>query len=382
MSEYPLHTKIAPFVIATSLFIETLDSTIINSAIPVIASNFNRPAVDLKVALTSYLISLAIFIPISGWLADKFGSKKILTIGISVFGLGSFLCGLSTSLEELVITRTIQGIGGALMMPVCRLILLKTYPKSQLVIITNYATIPSLIGPALGPILGGIIVTYYHWSWVFFVNVPLCILLLLLVTFGMKDFQEEATPALDFKGFLLFTSGLGLLTFTIECMSEEYISYSTSFTLLGIGLLLISLYQHRSHDISNPIVDTKLFKISTLKITVICSILSRTAVGGVPFLIPLLLQIHHAFSPIASGFLTMPCIIGMVVTKVFVTKILRRFGFRNTTIINTTLLGAILLFMIILVKTQNYFVIATTMFIFGMVLSMQFSCLNTLAYEI
>ena len=374
------HSKIVPFVIATCLFMETLDATIINSAIPKIAANFDRHAVDLKVALTSYLLSLAIFIPISGWLADKYGSKPILILGISVFGIGSFLCGSANSLEQLVIFRTLQGIGGALMMPVCRLILLKTYPKSQLMIITNYATIPSLVGPALGPVLGGIIVTYYHWSWIFFANLPLCIALIILVIFGMKDFKEENTPNLDVIGFILFTAGLALLTFTFECVSEEYMDYKLLITLLISSLTLILLYCYRSRSKAHPIVDINLFKINTFWVTSLGSLLSRMGMGGIPFLIPLLLQIHHAFSPVTSGILTVPAAIGMILMKFAANTILKAYGFRRTLIYNTILLGLSVLAMNILVKTQNYALIATLMFLHGLSVSMQFSCMNILSY--
>ena len=379
-AEHKLHAFIVPFVIATCLFIETLDATIINCAIPKIAANFHRHAVDLKVALTSYLLSLAIFIPISGWLADKYGSKKILTLGIAVFGVGSFLCGSSGTLAQLVVFRTLQGIGGALMMPVCRLIMLKTYPKSDLVMITNYATIPSLVGPAVGPVLGGIIVTYYHWSWIFYANVPLCIALIFLVTYGMKDFKEEDTPNLDFVGFVLFTAGLALLTFTFECMSEEYMDYKLVIMLLLSSILLLLMYWYRSRDKDNPIVDVNLFKINTFWVTSLGSIISRMGMGGIPFLIPLLLQIHHSFSPVTSGILTVPTAIGMIIMKFLANRILRAYGFRRTVLWNTILLGISVLTMNILVQTQAYALIATLMFIHGMLVSMQFSCLNILSY--
>ena len=374
-AEHKLHAAIVPFVIATCLFIETLDATIINCAIPKIAANFHRHPVDLKVALTSYLLSLAIFIPISGWLADKYGSKKILTLGISVFGIGSFLCGSAGSLEQLVIFRTIQGVGGALMMPVCRLIMLKTYPKSDIVMITNYATIPSLIGPALGPVLGGIIVTYYHWSWIFFANIPLCIILILLVTFGMKDFKEKDTPNLDLIGFVLFTAGLALLTFTFECISEEYMDYQLFISLFASSIFLICLYCYRSRNTAHPVVDINLFKINTFWVTSLGSIISRMGMGGIPFLIPLLLQIHHSFSPVTSGILTVPSALGMIIMKFFVNKI-----FKKSVLYNTVFLGITILTMNILVKTQEYALIAILMFLYGLFVSMQFSCLNILSY--
>lgn len=377
---YKNHSKIVPIVISMALFMETLDSTIINSTIPAMARDFHRSPVDLKVALTSYLVSLAIFIPISGWLADKFSTKTIITIGISTFGIGSFLCGMSNSLEALVIFRIIQGIGGALMMPVARLILLKTFSKSQLVAVTNYATIPSLIGPALGPVLGGVIATYYHWSWIFFINVPFCILLLILVRWETKGFQNEKVTPLDFTGFILFTSGLGALTFTLECISEDYMSIHISLLLLAASILLLFSYWYKAKDNPYPIVNTQLFKIKSFALTSLGGLISRMAVGGIPFLIPLLLQVNHAFSPVVSGLLTIPCIVGMMLTKFFVKPIVKRLGFKTTILVNTMLLSFSILSMILLVRSHDYFLITTLMFMHGLVLSMQFSCLNILLY--
>jgi MFS family permease len=234
--KYSIYKRIVPWIVAFALFMETLDVTILNSAIPVIARNLNQYPLNLKVALTSYLVSLGILIPISEWLSDKYGTKKVLMFGVAIFGLGSFLCGISPSLKQLVISRIIQGVGGALMMPVCRLILIKSYPASQLVSVTNYSTIPSLLGPALGPTIGGIIVTWLSWRWIFFINIPFCFILLYLVFYYADNSKESDVRKFDIIGFILFGSALSITIFTIEAFTESFLDL-----LHGIFLIIPTL---------------------------------------------------------------------------------------------------------------------------------------------
>ncbi|WCR58559.1 MFS transporter [Wolbachia endosymbiont of Ctenocephalides felis wCfeJ] len=379
--EYSVYKRIVPWIVAFALFMETLDVTILNSAIPVIARNLNQYPLNLKVALTSYLVSLGILIPISGWLSDKYGTKKVLIFGVAVFGLGSFLCGISLSLKQLVISRIIQGAGGALMMPVCRLILIKSYPPSQLISVTNYSTIPSLLGPALGPTIGGIIVTWLSWRWIFFVNIPFCFILLYLVFCYADNSKESNVRKFDIIGFILFGSALSITIFTIEAFTESFLDLLHGMFLVSIAFVLMVLYFYFEKKVAEPFIGKKLFESRTFTITITGSFFSRLGIGGIPFLIPILLQINNGFSPITSGFCIISYAAAMVVAKFFVKEILRKIGFRSSLILNTALLGVSIIGLILLIDNTNYFIISSLVFLHGFFTSIQYSCLNILTYS-
>ena len=374
------HKKFVPWIITIALFMETLDMTILNNAVPAIAQHLNEHPLNLKLALTSYLISLGILIPISGALADKFGSKEILTFGVLLFGLGSCLCGISDSLYGLVLARILQGAGGALMMPVCRLILLKSYAKSEIVGITNYATLPSLLGPALGPVIGGIIVTYFSWRWIFFINIPFCFILLYMIYSFTITLKEEDNNKLDIQGFIFCSLGLSVAIFTLEAASESFFTITTYYILIFVSVIFIILYLYFSSNKSNPFINPKLFKSRTFTVTVMGSFFSRLGIGGIPFLIPLLLQINHNFSPLKSGFYVVFYAFAMICAKFFVKKILRMIGFRNALIINTTLIGITIAGFSVIVNIITPAVIIMMIFLNGFFTSIQFSCMNVLSY--
>lgn len=370
-----------PWIVAIALFMQNLDVTILNSAIPVIAQDLNQYPLNLKFALTSYLVSLGVLIPISGWLSDKYGAKGVLMLGVTIFGLGSLLCGSSFSLEHLVISRIIQGAGGALMVPVCRLILIKTYPKSQLVSATNQATIPSLIGPVLGPSLGGFIVTWFSWRWIFFINIPFCFILLYLASHYVENFKEEKVGKFDIIGFILFAAFLSLTIFLIETISTSFLSNIISIILLTLSFILLGLYFYFTKKIKEPFLDKKLFAIRTFTITILGSFFSRIGIGGIPFLLPMLLQINRGFSPIKSGLYIIFYTGAMLVAKFFIKGILQKIGFRKCLIFNTILLGISISGLLFIVYNSNVWIMATVIFWHGFFTSIQFSCLNVLTYS-
>src|SRR3990167_5176167 len=372
--------KYIPFVIAFALFMETLDATIISTAIPQIAINLGTDPISLKVALTSYLLSLAIFIPISGWFADRFGTKRIFIIALIVFTIGSLFCGLAINLETLVLSRIVQGIGGALMMPVGRLILLKSFPKAELVKVTNYVTIPSLIGPALGPVLGGIIVSYISWRWIFIVNIPFGVAGAFFAFKVLTNYKSSNVNRLDFLGFILFGMGLAGFAFAFESIGESILSKTiiTNIILMSVGILFV--YFVRSRYIKFPFIDLSVFKIKTFRITVLGSFLSRCGIGGMPFLLPLFFQLSLGKTAMYSGLLLLPYAIAMLIMKFLVKRSLKLFGFKNLLITNTFLLGlSILIFSTVNDHIPMYFLIII-IFIHGLLTSMQFSCMNVLSY--
>ena len=372
--------KLIPLCVAIAMFMETLDATIVSTAIPQIAQHLRISPILLKFALTSYLVSLSIFIPISGWLADKFGTQRIFASAIGVFTVGSIWCGVADSLIMLVSGRIIQGIGGAMMMPVGRLMILRTFPKEDLIMTNNYVSIPGLIGPTLGPLLGGVITTYLSWRWIFFVNIPFGLFGIYLAVKYFTNHKDLAIAKLDIWGFILFGLSMAGLALCLELIGTQFISHNMHIMLSMITLLLFILYiGHATHN-PQPLLNLKLFKISTFKITIIGSLLSRLGLGGVPFLLPLLFQVGFKLSPVDSGLLTFPLALGMMSMKFFVKPLLQYLGFKLALIANTIFVGISIMQLGLIDAHTAPLLIGLSVFIYGILSSLQFSCLNTLTY--
>lgn len=369
-----------PFAIAFAMFMETLDSTILGTAIPHIALSLQVSPISLKIALTSYLLSLAIFIPISGWFADRFGTKKVFIAALSVFTLGSLFCALANTLVMLVLARILQGLGGAMMMPVGRLILLKSFPRNELVKATNFVTMPALIGPALGPVLGGLIVSWVSWRWIFIVNIPFGLLGILFAYRVLIDHVAEHAHALDFTGFVLFGVALAGLAFSLGVLSEGEAEFGLASNVFLTALILLLIYFIRSRYIKFPFIDMSLFNVSTFRITLLGSFLSRCGIGGMPFLLPLFFQLSLGKSALHSGLLLAPFAIGMLSMKFFVKFGLKAFGFKRILVVNTVLLGvAMAVFSWVSSETPIIIIIALV-FLSGLLTSLQFSCMNVLTF--
>ncbi len=369
-----------PWIVACALFIETLDITILNTAIPTIAKDFLEEPIYLKVALTSYLIGLAIFIPISGWLTDKFGARNIFIMGLVVFGTGSYLCGCSNSIASISLFRFIQGIGGAIMMPVARIILIKSYPRSELARMTNYSVIPSLMGPALGPLVGGIIVSYTSWRYVFFINIPLVFIGIFLSLKYLENFKSSETKNLDLLSFLIFGFGLAGLNFSMECFSKLGIKDDKLIYLFFSSLLLLIIFLWLNLKNKSFLLDLDLFTINSFKYTVFGSLASRVGIGGITFLIALLLQLKFEFSPLISGLFTVSYAFGMILMKFLINKIVNNLGYKVTLFLNTLLLGGSVGMFSFLNSQSSVFYIISLLFTHGLLSSAQFSCLNVLTY--
>jgi EmrB/QacA subfamily drug resistance transporter len=372
--------RLLPWLIAVAFFMESLDTTILNTAVPKIAAALNVAPLSMKSVLASYTLSLAVFIPISGWMADRFGTRRVFAGAIGLFTLGSFLCGVSTNIHELVGFRILQGCGGAMMVPVGRLTMVRTFAKSELIRAMSFVAIPGLIGPMLGPIAGGLIVGYFHWRVIFFVNIPIGLLGLILVYLHLPDYREDHHNPLDVIGLILFGSGVALLSYVLEVFGEHTLSTREIVGLLAISLVLLAGYGFHATRSTFPLLRLTLFRIRTFRSSVLGSYVTRLGIGGIPFLFPLLYQVGLGFTPIQSGLLMMPQAIAAMSLKLTMPKILRRFGYRSVLISNTVIIGLmILLFSTIGVATPVWLIVLQV-FCYGFFTSLQYTSMNTLVY--
>jgi EmrB/QacA subfamily drug resistance transporter len=372
--------RLVPWLIAVAFFMESLDTTILNTAVPTMAAALHVAPLSMKSVLASYTLSLAVFIPISGWMADRFGTRRVFASAIGIFTLGSFLCGISSNLHVMIACRILQGCGGSMMVPVGRLTVVRTFAKSELVRAMSFVAIPGLIGPMLGPIAGGLIVGYFHWSLIFFVNIPIGLAGLCLVYFHLPDYREPTNP-LDVAGLILFGSGVALLSYVLEVFGEHTLNTREILGLLAVSIALLAGYGFHATKTAYPMLNLILFRIRTFRAAVGGTFLTRLGIGGIPFLFPLLYQVGLGFTPIQSGLLMMPQAIAAMSLKVFMPRILARFGYRAVLVSNTLIIGAqILLFATIGMATPVWLIV-TEVFFYGFFTSLQYTSMNTLVYS-
>jgi len=369
-----------PWLVAVAFFMESLDTTILNTGVPVISRALGVTPLSMKAVLASYTFSLAVFIPISGWVADRFGTRRVFASAIGLFTLGSFLCGLSSDIHLLVACRILQGCGGAMMVPVGRLTLVRSFPKSELIRAMSFVAIPGLIGPMLGPLAGGFIVDYLHWRAIFFLNIPFGIAGLILVYLHLPDYREKAVKPLDFVGLILFGSGIALLSYVLEIFGEHTLGTGEILGLLAISLSLIVGYGVHALQAAYPLLQLNLFRFRTFAAAVSGSFFTRLGIGGVPFLLPLLYQVGLGLTPIQSGLLIMPQAAAAMSTKFLMPALLDRVGFRGVLISNTVILGLLLmLFATIGIGTPIWLIVLQA-FCYGALTSTQYTAMNTLVY--
>lgn len=372
--------KLLPWLVAVAFFMQSLDTTILNTAVPAIARAMDVTPLSVKSVLASYTLSLAVFIPISGWMADRFGTRTVFATAIGLFTVGSVLCGLSTSIEMLVACRILQGAGGAMMMPVGRMTLARTYDKADLVRAMSFVAIPSLVGPMVGPVAGGLIITYLHWSVVFFVNIPVGLLGLYFVRRHLPDYREEKTHPLDVAGLVMFGGGIALLSYVLEVFGENTLSGPEMLGLLAFSAVLLASYGIRATLTAFPLLNLGLFRLRTFRASVSGGFFTRLGLGGIPFLFPLLYQIGLGLSPIQSGLLVLPQAIASIGLKTFMPAILARLGYRNVLIGNTIIVGLMIMsFATVGIDTPIWRIVVQA-FILGFFTSMQYTSMNTLVY--
>ncbi|MDY7579818.1 DHA2 family efflux MFS transporter permease subunit [Herbaspirillum sp. RTI4] len=373
-------TLLIPLIVACALFMEQMDSTVISTSLPALAVDMAVDPIALKLALTSYLLSLAVFIPISGWMADRFGSRTIFRAAIAVFMLGSILCGISHSLPQFVLARFFQGIGGAMMVPVGRLVVLRSVDKANLVRALSYLTIPAMLGPVMGPVLGGFITTYFHWRWIFFINMPIGILGLYLATRFIPQIRAEQSAPLDWVGFCWSALGCSALMMGMATVGRHLVSTDISLACIALGIVGLLFYVRHARRCSNPLIDLALLKIETLRAGVLGGSLFRIGIGAIPFLLPLMLQLGFGYSAFQSGLLTCFSAAGAMFMKTVAVKFLQRFGFRTVLMVN----GSIAVFSFIAIgafdSSMPYALMAGILLIGGCLRSLQFTSLNAISY--
>lgn len=376
-----LQTKrFLPWLVAVALFMENLDATIVNTAVPTMAASLDVTPLSLKGVLTSYTLCLAVFIPISGWMADRFGTRRVFGTAVALFTLGSLLCGIALNSPMLVAARVVQGIGGAMMTPVGRIALVRTFPKSEMLAAMNFVVIPALIGPLLGPFMGGLIVHWLPWRMIFFLNLPIGLLGLWLVRRHMPDFRDPAVAPLDRWGFLLFGSGIALLSYVLEIFGEHRLPVTSIVVLLAIALGLLAAYGWHGHRVPNPVMRLSLFQTRTFNVAVIGGIVTRLGVGGMPFLLPLLYQIGLGHPPWKAGLLTMPQAGAAIFMKMMSRGILARVGHRNVLVTNTVLFGLTMTVFSLVGPGTPVWAILLLSFTQGFFSALQFTSMNSLVY--
>lgn len=372
--------RLLPWLVAVAFFMQALDSTILNTAVPTMAAALDVAPLDMKSVLSCYTLSVAVFVPISGWFADRFGTRRVFATAIGLFMLGSFLAGCSSNIHALIFSRILQGFGGALMVPVGRLTMVRTFPKSELVRAMMFVSMPALVGPMLGPVVGGVIVHYLHWRLIFLVNLPIGLAGLLLIIWNMPDYRSVEVRPLDWLGLILFSSGLGLMSYVLEIFGQHALSGWAIGLMLAASLALILAYVLHALRADYPLLRLSLFRIRTFRIAGGGSFITRLGASGVPFLMPLLYQSGLGYSPVQSALLILPQSATALTVKAVIPWMLARFGYRAVLVVNTIATGILIASFATITASTPVVIIILQASLFGFCQSLQFSSMNTLIY--
>lgn len=369
--------KVLPIILATSIFMQMLDSTILNTSITAIAKDLHESPLDMQNAIISYVLTLALFMPVSGFLSDKFGTKKVFIFALLLFSIGSLFCSLSQNLTHLIFSRVIQGIGGSLMTPVGKLALIRTFPKKELLKAMNFAIIPALIGPVLGPLVGGYMVDYLSWHWIFLINIPFGIIGILLSLKYMPDYKS---PIIDFdlKGFLIFAAASLLLSISLELFGNTVRVTPVLLVLMSGFLMLYWYYKHAVTD-NNPLFPLNLFKVRTFRVGIVGNLATRLGFSSIPLLLPMMIQIAYGQSAVTSGWIVAPMALTAMFGKSAVIKILNTYGYRKTLMVNTFIIGVLICALAIPSIHTSFYWYVPIISVLGFFNSIQFTSMNSIS---
>jgi EmrB/QacA subfamily drug resistance transporter len=372
--------RLIPLIVATALFMENMDSTVIATSLPAIAADIGTSPLTLKLAITSYLLSLAVFIPASGWTADRFGARLVFSLAVAVFMIGSIGCALSSSVSHFVIARILQGAGGAMMTPVGRLVLLRSIDKRALVNAMAWVTVPALVGPVIGPPLGGFITTYFSWHWIFLINIPIGLLGIFMALRYIDPIRSENPERFDLYGLVLAGTGLGGIAFGLSVAGLNLLPWTVVAALVVVGSISMTLYVIHARRTGSPVLDFSLLRLPTLRASIIGGFLFRLGIGALPFLLPLLMQVGFGLSPFQSGLVTFSSAVGAMGMKTLAARIIRTFGFRNIMVINAIVSSLFLAASALFTASTPLLLIMIILVVGGFFRSLQFTAINTVAY--
>ena len=372
--------RVIPLIVATALFMENMDSTVIATSLPAIAADIGTSPLTLKLAITSYLLSLAVFIPASGWTADRFGARLVFALAVAVFMVGSISCALSHSVANFVFARILQGMGGAMMTPVGRLVLLRSVDKSALVNAMTWVTVPALIGPVVGPPLGGFITTYFSWHWIFLINIPIGLLGIFMAMKFIDPIKSVERERFDLHGLVLAGIGLAGIAFGLSVAGLNLLPWTIVAALVGIGSISMTLYVLHARKTGSPVLDFSLLKLPTMRAAIIGGFLFRLGIGALPFLLPLLMQVGFGLSPFESGLVTFASAVGAMGMKTLAARIIRTFGFRNMMTANSVISAFFLAACALFTVSTPLLLIFIILVVGGFFRSLEFTAINTVAY--
>ncbi|WP_417787750.1 multidrug transporter subunit MdtD [Stutzerimonas xanthomarina] len=369
--------RVLPWLVAIAFFMQTLDGTILNTALPAMARDLAEDPLRMQGVVIAYMLTVALLIPASGWVADRFGSRRIFFSAILLFTLGSLLCAMSTSFNQLVMSRVVQAIGGALMLPVGRLVILRAYPRSEFVRVMTFIALPGMVGPLIGPTLGGWLVEYASWHWIFLINLPVGLIGCIAAFRFMPDLKSAERMRFDTVGFLLFGGAMVLITIALEGLGEMQMPHARVLLLVAVGSACLAAYWLRAGHIDSPLFSPALFHTRSFAVGIFGNLFARLGSGALPFLLPLLLQIALGYSPAQAGMSMIPLALGAMFIKPLAKPLIDRLGYRRILIGNTLLLGTLIASLATIDGQTPTVLLLAQLSLIGMVNSMQFTAMNT-----
>ncbi|MFL9811819.1 multidrug transporter subunit MdtD [Stutzerimonas sp. VN223-3] len=369
--------RVLPWLVAIAFFMQTLDGTILNTALPAMARDLAEDPLRMQGVVIAYMLTVALLIPASGWVADRFGTRRIFFSAIVLFTAGSLLCAMSASFNQLVISRVVQAVGGALMLPVGRLVVLRAYPRSEFVRVMTFIALPGMVGPLIGPTLGGWLVEYASWHWIFLINLPVGLVGCIAAFRFMPDLKSAERIRFDTIGFMLFGGAMVLITIALEGLGDMQMPHARVLLLMVIGSACLAAYWLRAGHVDNPLFSPSLFRTRSFAVGIFGNLFARLGSGALPFMLPLLLQVALGYSPAEAGMTMIPLAIGAMLIKPLAKPLIDRLGYRRILVGNTLLLGSLIASLATIDASTPTVSLLLHLSLIGVVNSMQFTAMNT-----